>query len=99
MLSPESLNRVSSHTALLRPLPVDPLPCLIQSELTVAKTWPYHGHMARTESIRVLVSPEEKLRIEKAALAARRSMSDWLRLLAEEAIDRAAEESTRKVPG
>jgi uncharacterized protein (DUF1778 family) len=55
--------------------------------------------MARTESIRILVSPEEKVLIEKAAAAARRSMSDWLRLLAEEAIDRQGRESTRKVPG
>jgi uncharacterized protein (DUF1778 family) len=51
--------------------------------------------MARTDSIRILVSPEEKLLIEKAAAAARRSMSDWLRLLAEEAIDRQGKESTR----
>jgi uncharacterized protein (DUF1778 family) len=44
--------------------------------------------MARTESIRILVTAEEKARIEKAADAARRSMSDWLRLLAEEEIER-----------
>jgi hypothetical protein len=44
--------------------------------------------MARTESIRILVTAQEKARIEKAADAARRSMSDWLRLLAEEAIER-----------
>ena len=57
------------------------------------------GSMARTTSIRVLVSPEEKDRIEKAAAAAKRSMSDWLRILADDAIDRQDRESTRKVPG
>jgi uncharacterized protein (DUF1778 family) len=44
--------------------------------------------MARTESIRILVTADEKARIEKAATAARRTMSDWLRLLAEEEIQR-----------
>jgi len=44
--------------------------------------------MARTESIRILVTAEEKARIEKGAEAARRTMSDWLRLLAEQEIER-----------
>jgi uncharacterized protein (DUF1778 family) len=54
--------------------------------------------MPRTVSIRILVSPEEKDRIEKAAAVARRSMSDWLRLLAVDEIGRQEAESTRKVP-
>ena len=44
--------------------------------------------MRRTESIRLLVTAEEKARIEQAAVAARRSMSDWLRVVAEEEIER-----------
>lgn len=55
-------------------------------------TLPGHCHilamMARTESIRILVTADEKARIEKAATAARRTMSDWLRLLAEGEIQR-----------
>jgi len=50
-----------------------------------------HGNtiatMRRTESIRLLVTAEEKARIERAATAARRSMSDWLRVVAEERIE------------
>ncbi len=34
------------------------------------------------------MSPEEKARIKKGAAAARRSVSDWLRLLAEDEIER-----------
>jgi hypothetical protein len=34
------------------------------------------------------VTAEEKARIEQAAAAARRSMSDWLRVVAEEEMER-----------
>ena len=54
-------------------------------------TLPDHGHIlpivARTKSIRILVTSDEKTRIEKAAAAARRTTSDWLRLLAEREIE------------
>jgi uncharacterized protein (DUF1778 family) len=40
------------------------------------------------ESIRLLVTAKEKARIEQAAAAARRSISDWLRVVAEEEIER-----------
>jgi len=59
----------------------------------------------RTESIRLLVTAAEKARIEQAAAAARRSMSDWLRVVAEERIESQSRakggdlESTGKVPG
>lgn len=55
--------------------------------------------MARTVSIRVLVSAEEKARIEKGAAAARRTMSDWLRLLAEEEMDRQERSGREKSHG
>jgi uncharacterized protein (DUF1778 family) len=56
--------------------------------LDVERTWQYYCHVRRTESIRLLVTAEEKARIEQAAAAARRSMSDWLRVVAEEEIER-----------
>lgn len=43
--------------------------------------------MRRTESIRLLVTAEEKARIGRAAAAAKRTMSDWLRVVAEERIE------------
>ena len=57
--------------------------------------------MRRTESIRLLVTAEEKARIERAAAAARRTMSDWLRVVAEERIERQfrEEEGTRECTG
>lgn len=42
----------------------------------------------RNDSIRLLVTAEEKARIERAAAAAKRTMSDWLRVVAEEAMER-----------
>ena len=55
----------------------------------------------RTESIRLLVTAEERARIEQAAAAAKRSMSDWLRVVAEERIEgQFREEKARaNVPG
>jgi len=38
--------------------------------------------------MRLLVTAEEKARIEHAAAAARRTMLDWLRVVAEEEIER-----------
>ena len=76
-----------------------------ESDLTADRPSNTIAMMARTDSIRLLVTTEEKTRIEQAAATARRSMSDWLRLVAEEAIERqrrgdeAGHESTRKVPG
>ena len=44
--------------------------------------------MPRTTSIRILVTLEEKARIEKGAAGARRTVSDWMRLLAEDELRR-----------
>lgn len=58
-----------------------------------------------TESIRLLVTAEEKALIERAAAVARRTLSDWLRIVAEERIERqsreegSGHESTGSVPG
>jgi hypothetical protein len=47
------------------------------------------------------MTAEEKARIEQAAAAARRSMSDWLRVVAEERIERQfrEEEGNRECTG
>lgn len=65
--------------------------------LTVPATWPYYCHVRRTTSIRILVTPEEKDRIEKGASRARRTVSDWLRLLAENEVER--QSRSANVPG
>lgn len=69
--------------------------------LDVDLVWQYHCQVRRTESIRLLVTAEEKARIGRAAAAAKRTMSDWLRVVAEERIDGQfrEEEGTRECTG
>lgn len=51
-----------------------------------------------TETIQIRVSPALKEQFQTAATAARRSLSDWMRVTCEDAITRPPSRARRKAP-